>query len=152
MPKIIFTAIDPNGVEHKRTSDRRSYSHTVVYQKAVHEARAKARHASHIDNGRYYLQCIAKGFHESLMKFEHYASDQGRHDADVKMAYAELKGCTTAEGFAAMRVAEELLKLDAEDWSAYWNAGWCGRFDLAQKLAAACGGLNVAILPAVVKS
>lgn len=152
--KIIFTAVDPNGFEHVRTSDRRHYSHTVVYQrdKAAHEARAKKRHAQHIDTGRYYLQCIAKGFHESLMQFDHYAKDQGRHDADVKDAYAKLAGCTTAESYAAAMVANELLKLDAEDWSAYWNAGWCGRYDLAQKLANACGGLNVTILPALVKS
>lgn len=32
--KSVFTALDPNGVEHKRTSKTRTYTHTVVFRLA----------------------------------------------------------------------------------------------------------------------
>lgn len=143
MPSTKFTATDPNGTVHTRTSKNRIYTHTVVYQrsKAAAIESAKAMHKQHLETGRYLLDCIANGKHLSLMKFGHYANDAGRHARDVEDAKRSLRGLTTPEGYAAWMVADALEKIEASDWSQYWNAGWCGRLELAQKLAASTNGV-----------
>lgn len=148
-----YLAIDPNGFEHRRTTAGRTYTHTVVYQRSKEwaVAQAKASHEGHVSTGKYFLDCVAVGYHAYLMHFDHYRNDIARQQADVAESLESLAGMTTAEGYAAAQVAKHLLDIDARDWSAYLNAGWCGRRDLAEKLAAATRSphtLNVTVLEA----
>lgn len=139
MTKTTYTATDPNGVVHTRKSER-TYVATVVYQldrEAYYtNARSERTRYLHKRNGQYNLDCIANGKHLSHMGFKHYASDAERQARDVADSKERLAGATTADEYADMRVAEELARLDATDWTIWHNAGWCGRMDLAVKLAA----------------
>ena len=146
MAKAIFTATDPNGAIHKRTSAKREYTHTVVYQedKAAYVAAATspASRKQHEKNAQYYLDCIANGEHLNLMTFAHYVDDEAAHARDVEEAVKRLDGATTAAEFAEARIAEDLERYETIDWSKWINAGWCGRLDLAQKLAASTGSMS----------
>lgn len=153
MTKQIFIATDPNGIEHRRTSDRRTYTHTVVFQKSkkLHIESAIAGHKQHVSTGEWMLACVANGKHLSLMHFDHYAKDIERQARDVTDCIEKLNGAKNAVEYADRQVTETVADLESRDWSVYWNAGWCGRADLAQKLAASItAGLNVTILPATV--
>ncbi|WP_172373350.1 hypothetical protein [Mesorhizobium sp. NZP2234] len=153
MPKTIYTAIDPAGVEHKRTTADRTYTHTVVYQRskvaAVEAATTKSARGFHAKNGQYYLDCIRDGRHENLMSFEHYRADTDRQARDVAEAIGNLAGATTAAEYAEAKVAAHLARIEATDWTIWHNLGWCGRHDLARKLAAKTSG--AVILPAIQK-
>ncbi|MBZ9847206.1 hypothetical protein LB565_04285 [Mesorhizobium sp. CA14] len=151
MPKTVYTAIDPNGEEHKRTTADRTYTHTVVYQRSKDAAIARAKDArkGHVDSGNYYLGCVRDGHYANLMKFEHYRTDAARQASDAADAAAKMAG-RTAEEYADAKVAEHLAAIEATDWTVYHNAGWCGRHDLALKLAAKIGPSAV-ILPATAK-
>ncbi|RUW96609.1 hypothetical protein EOA27_38580, partial [Mesorhizobium sp. M2A.F.Ca.ET.037.01.1.1] len=63
MPKTVYTAIDPNGVAHTRTTDR-TYTHTVVAQRSKAAAMASATDAgwakTEKSNFEYYVK-IASG-------------------------------------------------------------------------------------------
>ncbi|MER9003312.1 hypothetical protein NKI15_06745 [Mesorhizobium sp. M0862] len=153
MPKTIYTAIDPAGVEHKRTTADRTYTHTVVFQRskaaAIEAATAKSARGFHANNGQYYLDCIRDGRHSNLMSFEHYRNDTDRQARDVAEAIEHLSGVTTAAEFADAKVAAHVARIEATDWTIWHNAGWCGRHDLALKLAAKASG--AVILPAIQK-
>lgn len=141
MPKTTFTATDPNGFEHKRTSDRRSYTHTVVYRRSEKDyvEQAIANHRLNVSTGEWLLACVANGKHASLMGFKHYAEDEARHAADVVDSVEKLGGAKNAVEYADKLVTEHVAELKKRDWNTYWNAGWCGRRDLAEKLAAKFG-------------
>lgn len=140
MAKTKYFVIDPNGVKHTRSTSR-IYSHAVLYQRTKEDylATIPAWKATEKKNGQYYLDCIANGYHKNLMHFPHYVDDKARQAADVQEAIERLDGCATAEEFAE-RLAERMrAKAEATDWNEWFCDGWCGRLDLAQKLAAKRG-------------
>jgi hypothetical protein len=171
MAKAIFTAIDPNGVTHKRTSDRRIYSHTVVFQesKAAHMATATSAEWAKQDgkNYDYDVECAAgthphvthvspaSGYHSSYTPERIAEMQQAQRDSNVKRiasAKATIEGLTRAE-YIAKKQAERVARVEAADYTVWHNAGWCGRLDLAHKLEAQMRGLRhtstVMILEAV---
>lgn len=152
MAKTSYIAIDPNGVSHKRSTERRAYTHTVVFQKSkkYHIEKAIAGHKYHVETGEYLLACVANGKHLSLMYFDAYARDTDRQARDVAQAIADLDGAKNAVEYADKKVTQHVAELEARDWTVFENAGWCGRLDLAQKLAASTVGLHISILPAIV--
>lgn len=151
MAKTAYIAIDANGTTHTRNSDR-VYTHTVVYRQSKADRMAYATSKDWRDadgkNYDYAAACIANGKHLNLMSFAHYANDTARHAKDVQESVAHNRGLTR-EDYISTRQAERVAIVEATDFSVWHNAGWCGRLDLAQKLAAKFS--DVAILPATTK-
>jgi hypothetical protein len=167
MAKTIFTAIDPNGVEHKRTSDRRTYTHTVVFQKSYAKALERASQLYKVDgeNFDYYVELAAgqhqrvtpdSGYHASYSA-EFIANARANQIAENERRQASAKETIeghTRESYQRLKRDERVAEVERgkanghldHDW---FNAGWCGRLDLAQKLAA--GYDNARILEARIK-
>lgn len=158
-----FTAIDPSGKLHKRTSLNRTYLFTVVSKRSETEARLFLRApgilAAHRSNYRYHKAWL-DGTSEFLTK-PPYRSDE-EHAAYVERHVAEarerLEGCATADDYIEKcvqeghaRIAEGKANGHYDEWV---NDGWCGRRDLAEKLAQKMRGqgrVEVTILPVKVK-
>ncbi|TJV68607.1 MAG: hypothetical protein E5X76_28925 [Mesorhizobium sp.] len=163
MPKTVYIAIDPNGVEHTRTTDR-IYTHIVVAQRskaaALASANDKGWRATERSNYEY-AQKIAAGddpyparTYMSADRFtaEQIAEEQARVDAEnaKRLAQALADTSVTLERYHLDRLAERVARAEAGDYVSYVNHGWCGRHDLALKLAAKIGPSAV-ILPATAK-
>lgn len=165
MAKTVYTATDANGTVHTRKSDR-GYSHTVVFRNVKSEKLADAVHKGwrNLDANNYkYEASIADG--STVL----YITPAGSYHASRDAAYiaADQKAQTEknaervakAQAFiaanpdkAAYLDAEELKRIasaEKADYTTWFNAGWCGRFDLAQKLAAKY--TDVQILPATTR-
>lgn len=171
MPKIKYFAIDPNGVTHTRTSDR-IYSHAVVakhsYDRALAMANDKGWARTDRSNFDYYCQ-IAAGNHPYAKKHwdevayaahkktvEWIADYNARMDAanaeDLANAIERTQG-HTAESYCEAKRLERVASVEAKKADGYYDRffceGWCGRADLAHKLAAKCkNAVDVTILPA----
>ena len=133
-----FTAIDPQGVTHKRTSQNRSYAFTVVV--LAGQAYLDSRRPNEIE--------IKKLNDESWDRVENEAkgifpkSEQWRGSnalASWKKFAIEWMSEHTREGVLAEAIAHAHKCYDqcvmVGDDLKYFNAGWCSRRDLAEKLA-----------------
>lgn len=164
--RTTFTAIDPNGTTHTRTSDARTYTHTVVYQRSKAEALTSAKSGAEYD-GRNYDYDVAKanGTHphvnyvaaasayHSSYSAEHIAKAQENQRNEnarlIAAATAIVEAFPTKEAYVAAMVAGRIADVEATDFTIWHNLGWCGRPDLAAKLAAKTPG--AVILKAEVK-
>lgn len=155
MPKTSYTATDANGVEHTRKTER-AYTHTVVFQRSKDAAieRANADVARNTAHAREQFHHAAASIEENkaflrakrcdiLCRDDVYATKM----QDEGKAFVVQFG--TPEGYAAAKLAEALAAIEATDWTIWHNAGWCGRRDLALKLAGKTSG--AVILPAIQK-
>ena len=155
-----FTAVDPAGIVHKRTSQNRVYSHTVVGRRSFN-ANLKAAQEGHIpterSNFKFYMAYV-NGTSEYLAKksWENEEQHKRRVDDEVARAVSALAGTTTFEQYRAMlreNAIARVMKAQREgQYDKYVNLGWCGRLDLAQKLASGSLAKNyedVRILEAV---
>lgn len=149
---------DHLGFEFFRSSVSRTYTHAVVVAGSYAADRADCERGA-----RYtwklnlaYHQAFADGSSEFLQR-----KTWEKDDA----AYAERIAKETADGQAHVAlgldgfVAQQLAAFDARaaarsnrsannDGDTYfWCAGWCGRADLAQKLAAKQGGVVLVAVP-----
>lgn len=159
MSKTKFFAIDPQGVEHLRTSENRIYTHTVVVLRG--EAYAARQLIEALDHAtsqapKDYV------FHQSMVDGTWYTVqhpqwiDQ-RNDAEAAKHAAEIADLTV-EGYVQKCLkkvrAQHDARHDAGLYAKWHNVGWCGRHDLAQKLADQTrkhGFQDVVILEAQVK-
>lgn len=162
-----FLAIDSLGAEHTRSSAR-VYTHTVVvmYDYEVAVARAIASHGtkSAIDASRRnfdYDVLIATGsdpYPESNWKnvdgvvvktvdADRQAIRVAKHIEAIEGGFEAYRGRELAKSLAWIEEAKAGGK-----YSKWSNAGFCGRLDLAHKLAAqyAGNGTKIEILPVVV--
>lgn len=169
MPKIKYFAIDPNGERHTRSSER-VYSHAVVYKDdyAKELANASDKGWTKTDRSNFdYNSRIAAGndpyphqhwdrvayaFHEKTDEW--IAAHDARMDrenaerlADAKAAIEGHDAASYCEAKRLARVAKIEAKKAAGGYDVFRCAGWCGRLDLAHKLAAK-GGVDTTILPA----
>jgi hypothetical protein len=135
-----FYVIDPQGVAHTRSSKNRTYTHTVlIFRGPAMEAAALARaqrstladsiktHATYIS----WSQCVDLGSRPRPIVAGDYLNQRGLEHV-AKFA--------SAEAYEASQLAWR-LQCHAKDvakgqYSKWHNAGWCGRPDLAVKLAA----------------
>lgn len=170
MPATKYLAIDSLGAEHVRSSQR-VYTHTVVvmwdYDAAINHAttyhaskEALARHTSAFD----YEVSIATGndphpeydYVQIDGKWQRVYNDAtaARQAIRAAKSSAEIEG--GLEGFRARRLAKDLASIESRkergDFSTWGSVGFCGRLDLAQKLAAqyVALGATTEILPVVV--
>lgn len=155
-----FLATDPAGRTHKRTSQNRTYAATVVVRKGrelaeADFARREPTHRRHdADNYAFgkslsTVEGLTAWYHrnnfQSLLPNRDLAAEAAKYAAS-------LRGCGTAEEYVEQRAAERRARFEATDHEAFINVGWCGRSDLAQKLASQQKGYaEVVILGVVVK-
>lgn len=170
MAKITYTATDAAGHVHTRKSER-GYTHTVVALPSFDFDMARATDKGHAkadsSNYDYYVQVAAgqrlRVCYRSAEKWtaEEIAEEKAWIDAANAKAIADAKekvdGVTCGE-YIRIKQAERVSAVHrskAEGYYRAWrNMGWCGRADLAQKLAATCQNARfakVAILPATAK-
>lgn len=140
MAKISYTATDANGAIHTRKSER-GYSHTVVYRNVKSEVMAQMQDAGWVktDRSNYdYSVKLATGNHTWTCVTE----------KEIAKAKAIVENFTKEE-YVADELAKRIASAENYDYTTWFNAGWCGRLDLAQKLAAKYS--DCAILPAVAR-
>lgn len=169
MPKTNYFVTDANGVKHTRSSDR-VYTHAVVskgdYAKHIAQANAQDWNKSERSNFKYYVS-IAEGRDPYPSKpwdrvayawankseewiAEHDARMEANNAERVVDAKARVEGHTVesyCEGERLARIARiEQAKAEGH-YDKFFCAGFTGRLDLAQKLAAKTPGIEVTILP-----
>ena len=140
MTKISYTATDANGAIHTRTtSSGRIYTHTVVHQptKAAAIARAHQMHPGTLKNCQYQFDSAAQGMEAyadaGLKRFPSLGRDYFNHQWAEHAEFAAKWG--TAAAYAQHVLDKHLASIEATDFTVWHNAGWCGRLDLARKLA-----------------
>jgi ribosomal protein S18 len=161
MPKTSYTAIDPNGVIHKRTTESRKYSHTVVALRskdwALKAAVSKEMNRHHVSNFSHYSEFL-NGTSRFLERRSWQTKEQHQEamENDIQRARDALQGDMTVEDYIARKQREDLEAVEKADqcgaFTSYSNLGWCGRLDLAQKLASKENGgywIKTVILEAV---
>lgn len=136
--KTTYTATDANGTVHTRTTNR-TYTNTVVYQ-ADKDVAVKRAHEWVIrdrKDAEYYQNEVAQGeeayIKTKLITYERLGRDYFARQFAENVALANKIG--NPVDYAARRLAERLAEIEATDWTVWHNAGWCGRRDLAVKLA-----------------
>ncbi len=155
MARNKFTATDAAGVVHTRTSDNRTYSHTVVVLPSYEFDLARANRADLKSEARTfaYYQAIAAGndpypgrcFRSESRgdSAESIAEEQARVAAEnakrVADAQAVVAATPTAEAYSAAEKAKRVAHVEQYMAAGYFetwqNVGWCGRRDLAASLA-----------------
>ena len=153
-----FTAIDPNGKTHTRTSKTRTYTHTVVglpsSTKATLAAMSPEARKLHRSNFKYRMAFVdgtstwlARNTYETEVQY------LKRTQRDKERSAVELEGCDNAEDYVNMKIVQDHRGIrDAMArgyYDTYQNLGWCGRADLAAKLKTTSenrGWVNVTVL------
>lgn len=154
-----YTATTPEGHVFKRSTANRTYTHMVVAVYSVRSQRAACEANTREDYRRsvkYYREMAAgqhpahptpvDGFHPSHgmadpVKYAAYVAEcDARSAKNVTDAHAwlaldvEARVVAALAAFDAGRAADTYKNADGTLF--YRDAGWCGRPDLAQKLAA----------------
>lgn len=155
-----FTAVDPVGATHTRTSKNRVYTHTVVglpsSVRHTLQATDTALRSLHRSNFLYHLN-MANGTSKWLERkpWETDVQFATRTQQQIASSANALQGCNNAQEYEAMLVnaALERIRHDMARgfYSTYQNLGWCGRHDLAVKHKTASenrGWIGVTILEA----
>ena len=153
-----FTAIDPAGKTHTRTSKTRTYTHTVVglpsSTKATLAAMSPETRAYHRSNFKYHMAFV-DGTSQWLRRntFETEVQYLERAAMEIERSAVELDGCDNAEDYVNMKIVQAhrgIREAMARGYyDTYQNLGWCGRADLAAKLKTTSenrGWVNVTIL------
>lgn len=153
-----FYVVDPQGKVHTRSSMGRTYTHTVV----VRPGRAKVdRYFAKVEPtaqaaGESYDRTVdeSKGIFPNREQWRGPKALQGWQDFAIKYlaedaVYSRGRDAVIEKARAhALKIAQDYEA--SGSWDRYANAGWCGRPDLAQKLAAQQTGEQVVILDAKV--
>jgi len=138
--KTTYTAKDPNGVEHTRTTAR-VYTHVVFTRLNLAEMRiaatSKIAEETEGRNHTHYADCV-------------------RRDPNTPFRTEELKelylraASTDKDEFVRQQIAARLAyvnEMGLGDWGDDWLLlGYCGRKDLAEKLAAKTPGAVIVAL------
>lgn len=149
-----YFVIDANGKKHTRGS-KRTYTHAVLYREskdaAIRLANVKPRW--HNENF-WYHHAFLDGSSKWLARTEWEVDYEARVKHDIERAREALKGCKTPDEWWELQRGEALADIEAKDFGVWHAEGWCGRYDLAQKLAHGVAArervLDVIILPAEV--
>lgn len=155
------TAIDPNGKVHTRNSKGRTYSHCVVARiDPIADTHRTLWSAEHNGETNYAYYC-GQGRH-SINPYTNYRGEPcttfvaGKDYNSPEEFQADFP---TRQDYIDYLVNEAKAKLAARPagyYDDYGSLGWCGRLDLATKLAAKEAGhkiyRGITILEAEVKS
>lgn len=140
-----FYVRDPQGRKHTRTSLNRTYTHTVLVRDSYENAiqRCSETGWTRLDTLNFnYYTALVNGTHPSLKSWYDHETEEtfkARCAEYVAKAVKALDGCTDLATYLAREHARRIASVEEgklqgkyDDWG---PAGWCGRFDLAQKLA-----------------
>lgn len=141
MPKHI--AIDPAGATHKRNSAKRVYTHTVVARCNIETGREFAFEGKldlEAKNYKFHA-AMAAGTHD-LARMRPY-EDPEQHERRLQRDRHLIAKFPTLEAYLEEVRAERIRRFEhavAEGYYEKWfNMGWCGRYELAQRLAQSTG-------------
>jgi hypothetical protein len=155
MAKTAYIATDAAGIKHTRNSDR-VYTHTVVikggYERDLRAANDMAYAAKEANDlwaqvGKGLEGYVANGLRKHAILGRDYFVKRFAEDSAIVAQFG------TAAAYIDSKRAAHVARVEAEKaagrFEKWGNIGWCGRLDLAQKLAAKYqGDYTVAILPA----
>jgi hypothetical protein len=165
-----FHVIDPQGVAHTRSSKNRTYTHTVLFFRgeayaerslksaldfATKQAPRDYRYAQARIDGRKHAEFVAK-FPTLYIEADGTPSEYAVSERakDIAEGTAEIGGLDLAAYTAKCqeRARASHAREVAQGYFNTWvNMGWCGRADLARKLAETIKGAEqVKILEAQV--
>lgn len=144
-----FRATDAAGRIHTRTT-KRTYTHTVVFLPCYAADLAKASQPRQVDgdNWEFAGQMVAwGGVFNGVRKPYHTDEQVSKELASNQERVAQFPDRAAAiEGNRLRRIEDVEARKAAGYYETWQNAGWCGRLDLAQKLAAQTAGARVEIL------
>jgi len=133
-----YFVIDGNGKKHTRNS-MRTYTHVVLYRGSKETALRLADRKDYfsVDNFWYhhaFLDGSSKWLERSPWEKD---EDQykRRVEKDIERSRYALRGCKTPDEWWNVTLAERLEDIEKVDFTAWVVEGWCGRHDLAVKLA-----------------
>lgn len=143
MAKTNYIAIDPAGQLHTRKTER-VYTHTVLFKYSYEDQMREANRDQSVDGDNWEFSCrmvewggVYRGKREKWHSDEEIARNLATNEA------LKAKANNRAEAIANGR-AERVAHIEARKAAGFYekwvNAGWCGRLDLAQKLAAKYSG------------
>lgn len=128
-----------DGATFKRTSANRIYSHAVIVTTLIADRMADAEQGGRADykmNFKFYAQ-LADGTSEFLARNGNQFP-RGKDDDRIQEAQAWLDRGEQGEIDRHVRAEQDYIAKapkTADGLSVITCAGWCGRYDLAQKLA-----------------
>jgi hypothetical protein len=150
------TATDRTGTVHTRNSANRVYTHTVVARPCYKSALEVAVSPGHQDESNFaYYAAYLDGTSRFLVK-PAYRSEEAHAEQcekDIARAREKIGEAKTVAEYVAMKRQARLAAVEearvAGGYEIFGNLGWCGRLDLAQKLAAGASPYwtEVTILP-----
>jgi hypothetical protein len=142
-----YVVTDANGKKHTRNSDR-VYSHAVLYRDSKeHDLKwATTRGVYQIENFWHTFE-IANGTSKWLEPQPWEKNHAERAAREIEAAKNALRGCKHPDELWELQKAEAVAAIEAKDYSVWKLKGFCGRRDLAEKLALQCRAAQVIILP-----
>lgn len=134
---IKYTARDADGQTHTRSS-KRVYTHTVVAKldidAMIRDADTEGR-AYSIQNHAVYVDYVANGWKPAKWMDPETAKRHHEEGFECGRRFLAEHG-TDPAAYAEACYQRQVARFIAD--TEYHNLGWCGRLDLAQKLAAKC--------------
>jgi len=144
-----YFVIDPNGVKHTRTTKNRTYTHTVLARPSYELTLAAVSDRSHPETIRtetsnyQYFRAYLDGTSKYLVKPDWQKDEAAfavKCEREIANAKANIGDCTTVEQYRAKLLQEAIDRVESAKAQGYYETwqdkGWCGRHDLAVKLAA----------------
>lgn len=128
---------DPSGKAYTRLTNL-TYTHVVFARRsreqAMKDAQSKPYH--HAANFWYFKDKV-DGTSHWLEKKSHESDEQhkARVEREVDEAKLAIRGCKTPEELWELVKVEQMEAFEKIDFDEWHLMGWCGRLDLAQKLA-----------------
>lgn len=153
MPKKTYIATAPDGSEHKRTSESRTYTHAVIGRRShaaqLASANSKSTQVQDGENWDYYMECAA-GLHEHATS--KWTTEKERATW-AGFAAANPDRAAYVRGMHEHRIASVEERKAAGYYDAWHAITWCGRPDLAGKQIAANATywVDLQAVPAVLK-
>lgn len=151
-----YFVIDANGKKYTRNS-KRTYTHVVLYRESKDASlRLAGRRDTFLDDNYWYHHAFIDGSSQWLERKPWETEDnyKARVEYVVERSRKALRGAKTPEEWHEAIKEERIARIEAKDFSQWYVEGWCGRHDLAVKLAhkTACRELVVEaiILPVFV--
>jgi hypothetical protein len=134
MPKTRYRAVCPDGSIVRRSTESRQYSHCVVYRLsynfAIHDANNP--HPREVRNRRSNYAYYRGELDPATAKCQHSDAELARYRAYLGDAQS-VEEFLEAQRVAAVEEVEQ-ARLNGR-YDTWFDAGWCGRPDLAQRLA-----------------
>ena len=133
-----YFVTDANGVKHTRNSHR-TYTHVVLYRDSKEAAlRLAERKEQFFDENFWYYHAFLDGTSRWLERSP-WEKDEDQYkrrvEKDIERSRYFLRGCKTPDELWSITLAERLGAIEKTDFNAWAVEGWCGRHDLAVKLA-----------------